>query len=171
MPFWRPFISVAAPVAGESRTRPEVPRVRIFRRGILRPNPCAKRDSEQKYGRDNNCESFHRCYLRLLILPSGFRFRRRTDPSEALWRIRVSRSEEPGYSSLDNLTPETSNYSSLDPRHSSLDPRLLRKQQLHLKTQLPVGAELRFSHVAKRLQLGVDRELRNRMALKWKYIA
>ena len=60
--FLRPFITKAAPIAGESRAGQEVAGVWIFRRGILRHNPCAKRDSEQKYGRDNNCGSFHRCY-------------------------------------------------------------------------------------------------------------
>src|SRR4030095_490462 len=70
-----PLIAKAAPVSGESRARQEIAGVRIFRRGILRPNPCAKRDSEQKYDRYNGRGFLHPCYPRLLILPSGFRFR------------------------------------------------------------------------------------------------
>ena len=65
---------------------------------------------------------------------------------------------------LSSLVPRHS-FLSLDPRHSSLNPCLLWKQQLDLEAQLPVGTELRLSHVAKHLQLRVDRQLRNRMLL------
>src|SRR4030095_707649 len=57
-----PLVTKTAPVAGESRARQEIAGVGIFRRGILRPNPCAKRDSKQKYSRDNNFGFFHRSY-------------------------------------------------------------------------------------------------------------
>ena len=40
---------------------------------------------------------------------------------------------------------------------SSLNPRLLRKKQLDLEAQLPFGTKLRTMHVAKRLELRVDR--------------
>src|SRR4030095_13998905 len=55
-----PLISEATPIACKSRARQEIAGVWIFRRCVLRPNPCAKRDSKQKYGRGNNCGFFHR---------------------------------------------------------------------------------------------------------------
>src|SRR4030095_8600820 len=146
----------------------EIAGVGIFGRGILRRNPCVKRDSEQKYRRDNNCGFFHRCYshLTILLLVSGSRFR-------------VS-GVEVGGSGVEGKRTATIHPSmvsaprvpcfSLVTRPSSLNSRLLRKQQLDLEAELPIRSEFGLCHVAKRLELRVDREFRDRMTLEWQYL-
>jgi len=56
------------------------------------------------------------------------------------------------------------------PRHASRLRRSLRKQELNLKAQLPLGTELRSRHVAVGRQLSVDRQLRDRMSFQWQYL-
>src|SRR4030095_3228198 len=84
------------------------------------------------------------------------------------WRVGCRGEENSNYSPLYVSALRVPCFSlvtlSLVPRPSSLNPRLLRKQQLDLETQLPVGAKLRTMNVAKRLELRVDRQLGNGMA-------
>src|SRR4030095_5172327 len=86
------------------------------------------------------------------------------------WRVRCRGEENSNYSPL-YVSALRVRCFSLVTRPSSLNPRLLRKQQLNLEAQLPVGTKLRTMHIAKRLQLRVDRRLRNSMALQRKYLA